>query len=149
MRIGLAALGSHAGRANASVLATEAAMPAPFFSVDGPDSVLYGREQGYPVPEREFAIRTGNPWPAEYRVGAFSHLDAIYETRRIAHSASPWAFVRAAASSWPGLEQEAVSWSQYMTRHPVTGLLIAKDGLILFEGYQYGRTDAERLVASR
>ena len=35
----------------------------------------------------------------------------------------------------------------YLARNPVTGLLIAKDDQILFEHYQYGRTDRDRFVS--
>ena len=35
----------------------------------------------------------------------------------------------------------------YMSRNPVTGLLIAKDDEILFEHYQYARTDHDRSVS--
>ena len=35
----------------------------------------------------------------------------------------------------------------YLSRNPVTGLLIAKDDQILFEHYQYGRTDRDRLIS--
>ena len=35
----------------------------------------------------------------------------------------------------------------YLNRHPVTGLLIAKDNSILVERYQYGRTDTDRLTS--
>lgn len=34
-----------------------------------------------------------------------------------------------------------------MSRNPVTGLLIARDDRILFEHYQYGRTDRDRLIS--
>lgn len=34
-----------------------------------------------------------------------------------------------------------------MLRNPVTGLLIAKDDEILFERYQYARTDTDRFVS--
>jgi CubicO group peptidase (beta-lactamase class C family) len=34
-----------------------------------------------------------------------------------------------------------------MSRNPVTGLLVAKDDEILFERYQYGRTDRDRFVS--
>src|SRR5260370_28361048 len=39
------------------------------------------------------------------------------------------------------------SLAEYLSRNPVTGLLIAKDDEILFEHYQYGRTDRDRLVS--
>jgi hypothetical protein len=35
----------------------------------------------------------------------------------------------------------------YLSRNPVTGLLIAKDDHILCEHYQYGRTDRDRLIS--
>lgn len=38
------------------------------------------------------------------------------------------------------------SLTGYLARYPATGLLIAKDERILFEHYQYGRTDGDRLL---
>jgi hypothetical protein len=35
----------------------------------------------------------------------------------------------------------------YLSRNPVTGLLIARDNRILNEHYQYGRTDRGRLLS--
>ena len=37
--------------------------------------------------------------------------------------------------------------TDYLSRNPVTGLLIAKDDQILFEHYQYGRTDRDLLIS--
>jgi CubicO group peptidase (beta-lactamase class C family) len=39
------------------------------------------------------------------------------------------------------------SVSDYLSRNPVTGLLVAKDDQILCEYYQYGRTDRDRLIS--
>jgi len=39
------------------------------------------------------------------------------------------------------------SVGEYLSRNPVTGLLIAKDDEILFEHYQYGRTDRDRFAS--
>jgi len=39
------------------------------------------------------------------------------------------------------------SITEYLSRNPVTGLLIAKDDRILCEHYQYGRTDRDRLMS--
>jgi CubicO group peptidase (beta-lactamase class C family) len=36
---------------------------------------------------------------------------------------------------------------RYLSRNPVTGFLIARDDHILFEHYQYGRTDRDRFVS--
>src|SRR5271168_951128 len=68
----------------------------PVFSPSGPNAELYGAAQGYPIPGIE-ARREGNPYRPEYRVGAFSHIDEIYPTRRIARAATPWTFRRSAA----------------------------------------------------
>ena len=37
--------------------------------------------------------------------------------------------------------------AEYLSRNPVTGLLIAKDDQILCEHYQYGRTDRDRFMS--
>ena len=41
---------------------------------------------------------------------------------------------------------QPVSLTDYLSCYPVTGLLVAKDDKILFEHYQYGRTDTDRLL---
>jgi CubicO group peptidase (beta-lactamase class C family) len=112
------------------------------FSPGGPDAGLYGLAQGYPVPDPSTAVREGSPWEPRYRVGAFSHLDEIYRTRKVDRAASPWVFKRAAA--FPGRESALLD---YLSRNSVTGLLIARDDVILFEHYQYARTDRDRLLA--
>jgi CubicO group peptidase (beta-lactamase class C family) len=42
-----------------------------------------------------------------------------------------------------------VTWSldDYLRRKAATSLLVARDGTILYEHYQYGRTDAERFLS--
>ena len=121
--------------------------PGPVFDPGGPDAQLYGMADNYPVPGRAAAISEGNPWSPGYRVGAFSHLDAIYATRAARRAAGPWRFRRAdtADISYRFKGQQA-SLTGYLSRHPVTGLLVARDDSILFEHYQYARTDADRLL---
>jgi CubicO group peptidase (beta-lactamase class C family) len=119
----------------------------PVLDQGGPDALLYGRDQGYPVPEKSLAIRMGNPWAPLYRVGAFSHLDAIYATREVTRSPTPWLFKRTAADVRYRFQGQIASWTDYLARNPVLGLLVAKDDCILFEHYQYARTDADRLLA--
>jgi CubicO group peptidase (beta-lactamase class C family) len=77
----------------------------------------------------------------------FSHLDQVYRTRTIARAASPWAFKRAAADVQYQVQGRRSSLVDYLSRHPVTGLLLAKDDTILFEHYQYARTDRDRLLS--
>ena len=116
----------------------------PIFSNTGPRADFYGAAEGYPVPDAARARRQGNPWEPKDRVGAFTHLDEIYPTRQVKSAAPPWTFKRAAAELPDPLRDRV---TDYLSRNPVTGLLIAKDDRILFEGYQYGRTDRDRLVS--
>lgn len=118
----------------------------PVFEHGGPDSLRYGEANGYPVPNRRDAIAQGNPWKPGDRVGAFSHLDEIYQTRRVARSDAPRAFYRSELRLQSGSLGLVASLTNHLARHPVTGLLILKDGQILFEHYQYGRTDNDRLL---
>ncbi len=119
----------------------------PVFSATGPDAERYGAAEGFPVPGLLRARLQGNPYKPEYRVGAFSHFDDIYPTRRIARAATPWTFMRSAADLRYTYAGSTSSLTEYLSRNPVTGLLIARDEQILFEHYQYGRTDRDRLIS--
>ena len=118
----------------------------PVFHPGGPEAKRYGQAEGYPVPAKKLAVSTGNPWSPQYRVGAFSHLDAIYPTRSITHAAVPWVFKRADADINFTLAGQKTSLSAYLTANPITGLLLLKDDTILFEHYQYGRKDTDHLL---
>jgi CubicO group peptidase (beta-lactamase class C family) len=119
----------------------------PVFSASGPNAELYGAAQGFPVPGPESARRQGNPYEPRFRVGAFSHFEEIYPTRRIERAAAPWMFKRSQADIRYSYRGDQSSLAEYLARNPVTGLLIAKDDRILFEHYQYGRTDRDRLIS--
>jgi hypothetical protein len=69
----------------------------PVFSPTGPDAELYGAAEGFPIADRSLPIQPGNPYQPKYRVGAFSHFDEIYPTRRIKRAATPWTFKRSQA----------------------------------------------------
>src|SRR4029077_2066597 len=58
----------------------------------------------------------------------------------IKRATTPWLFKRSPANIHPSI-------TDYLSRNPVTGLLIAKDDQILCEHYQYGRTDRDRLMS--
>jgi len=119
----------------------------PTSSLTGPDSKLYGAAEGYPVPDVVEARLQGNPWEPRYRVGAFSHLDEIYTTRLINRAETPWMFKCSTADIRYQFRGNQFSPTDYMSRNPVTGLLIAKDDQILFERYQYARTDNDKFVS--
>jgi CubicO group peptidase (beta-lactamase class C family) len=116
----------------------------PIFSSTGPNAELYGAATGYPVPDAVRARWRGNPWQPGDRVGAFTHIDDIYPTRPVKRAATPWAFKRGRAELSDPFRTDVTG---YLARNPVTGLLIAKDDQILFEHYQYGRTDHDRFVS--
>jgi len=120
---------------------------SPHFDPGGPDAIRYGQGEAYPVPDAITARAQGNPWEPRYRVGAFSHLDQLYPTRTVARAAVPWAFKYANAAlpyQWRG---QSSSLDDYLARNPVSGLLIARDNVILVERYQYARTDRDRLLS--
>jgi CubicO group peptidase (beta-lactamase class C family) len=119
----------------------------PGFSPSGPNAKIYGEEQGFPVMDNSLAVQPGEPYDVKYRVGAYSHFDEIYPARRIKRAARPWMFKRATADIRYSFQGNSSSVAEYLSRNPVTGLLIARDDQILFEHYQYGRTDRDRLMS--
>jgi hypothetical protein len=96
-----------------------------------PDAELYGADKGFPVPGFIQAVLQGNPYKPEYRVGAFSHFDTIYATRRIKRAAVPWIFKRSPTDIRYSYRGRPSSLTEYLARNSVTGLLIAKDDQIL------------------
>ena len=140
------ACGSAIGQAFSGNTAPENST-GPIFSRSGPDAELYGAAQGFPVPDPALARQQGNPFEPGYRVGAFSHFDQLYPTRRIRRTGAPWMFKHSAADIDYSDRGDRSSITEYLSRNPVTGLLIAKDDRILCEHYQYGRTDRDRLLS--
>jgi CubicO group peptidase (beta-lactamase class C family) len=119
----------------------------PVFSPSGPDAERYGAAEGYPIADPTLARPPGEPHDPKYRVGFYSHFDEIFPTRLIERAASPWMFKRSQADIRYWYRGIRSSVTEYLARNPVTGLLIAKDDHILFEHYQYGRTDRDRLIS--
>jgi len=119
----------------------------PTFDQGGPNAKLYGIDEGYPVPGILRSVWEGNPWAPKYRVGAFSHFDETYTTRKISRAAVPWMFKRSTAEVRYRSQGRQFSLTDYLSRNPVIGLLIARGADILFEHYQYGRTDYDRLLS--
>jgi CubicO group peptidase (beta-lactamase class C family) len=119
----------------------------PVFSPSGPDAEHYGAAEGYPITDPTLARQPGEPRDPKYRVGAYSHFDEIFPTRLIKRAASPWMFKRSQADIRYWYRGNRSSVTEYLSRNPVTGLLIAKEDQIFFEHYQYGRTDRDRLIS--
>jgi CubicO group peptidase (beta-lactamase class C family) len=133
------------GQASAAAVAETCIGPT--FSATGPNADLYGAKEGYPLPDIMDARRQGDPWEPKYRVAAFTHLDQIYPTRSVARAATAWNFKCASGEIAYDFRGSRLSPTDYMSRNPVTGLLIAKDDQILFERYQYERTDQDLFVS--
>ena len=116
----------------------------PRFRADGPNADAFGRKEGYPSCEGiDYVHQT------RCRVGALSRYDTLFPARTISASKQPAQLARATSEpviryTFNGLD---LTLDDYLNRHPVTGLLIAKDGTILVERYQYGRTDTDRLAS--
>jgi CubicO group peptidase (beta-lactamase class C family) len=118
----------------------------PVFAPSGPDAERYGAAEGFPIAVPLRVNQPGDP-PDKYKIGAYSHYDEIHPTRRIARAATPWTFKRAPLDFRYSYKGSPASLTDYLSRNPVTGLLVAKDDTILFEHYQYGRTDRDRFNA--
>ncbi len=129
--------------ATASQDTPQSVSTGPVFSDMGPDAAAYGAEDGYPVGTRTTFT------DACFLVGAFSHFDQLFPCHHMPRSATPWSFQRAAKE--PDITYtfggERRSISDYLSRNPVTGLLIARDDTILFEHYQYARSDRDRFLS--
>lgn len=114
----------------------------PVFSAGGPDAAAYGAARDYPI--------GGHAAPKQPEmVGSYSHYDRIWPFHRVAKAEAPAPLQRGAQEI--GLTYvfrgTAYTLADYLARNPVTGLLIARDDSILFEHYQYGRTDQDRMLS--
>jgi CubicO group peptidase (beta-lactamase class C family) len=120
------------------------AAASPTFRSDGPNAEAYGAAEGYPV-----GRATAGRFPQRFMVGSFSHYDKLLRTREVPrggpvselHRADP---DLALTYLYDGAPR---TLTDYVDRNPVTGLLIAKGDTILFEHYQYGRTDRHRFLS--
>lgn len=118
----------------------------PVFVPDGPQAAAYGQAQGYPVPRpglRPDELRQ------ELYVGLHSHYDQVRPLKEVPTAGAPSPLSRAAQSLelQYAYEGRSLTLNDYLRRHPVTGLLIARDSTILFERYQYGRRDSDRFLS--
>ena len=121
---------------------TAAAAPGPVFSDTGPDAAAYGAAAGYPAGAPATASQI------EHLVNTYSHFGEMFSSRQVRRATTPWLFKRAAepAISYK-FRSEQRSISDYLGHNPTTGLLIAKDDTILYEHYQYARTDRDRFLS--
>jgi CubicO group peptidase (beta-lactamase class C family) len=114
------------------------------FSVSGPDADAYGAAKGYPTQRGSAATM-----PQAYLVGNYSRNDTLYPYHLVARSSEPSSLRRAVEEialtyTWQG---NHYTLDDYLRHNPTTGLLIARNDTILFEHYQYGRRDRDRLLS--
>jgi CubicO group peptidase (beta-lactamase class C family) len=87
--------------------------------------------------------------PQEFMVGLHSHYDLYRAMRPVPTSIPASVLKRQSAQIAPvyGYDGRIKTLANYLADHPVTGLLIARSDEILFEHYQYGRTDHDRFTS--
>jgi CubicO group peptidase (beta-lactamase class C family) len=115
----------------------------PVVSPTGPDAGGYGQAAGYPAGPRTA------PMPQGIMVGTYSHFNDGISHRVAAAPAKSSLWRRADAElalTYP-FGGQTHDLADYLARHPVTGLLIARGATILFEHYQYARTGGDRLLS--
>lgn len=84
-----------------------------------------------------------------FLVGSQTHLDEIFEGRLVRRAREASSLARAASE--PDIRyvfgDRSFTLDDYLARHPITGLLVARDNTILVERYQYARTDRDRFTS--
>jgi CubicO group peptidase (beta-lactamase class C family) len=115
-----------------------------FPALAAPDEELLGKAKGYPV-----GTRANWFFDEGVRVGSFSHLDEILPHYTLNKAQSPSPLAKAAAEVKLGYRFENQAWTleDFLAHQRVTGLLVIKDGAVLFERYQYDRKPADRLIS--
>jgi CubicO group peptidase (beta-lactamase class C family) len=114
----------------------------PVFSPTGPDAAAYGYEQNYP-----YGPPTGE-LVQMFMVGTLSHFDRIFPHHVVARgTAAPLLRAREELALTYHHDGMTLSLGDYLRRNAATSLLIARGDTILYEHYQYDRTDADRLLS--
>jgi CubicO group peptidase (beta-lactamase class C family) len=114
------------------------------FSPDGFEAEAHGAQRGYPMPARSLQARS-----RPFMVAGFSRFDELLAHRVIARPEAASVLPRAPAElalsyAHRGARHDPDS---YLARHPATGLLVIRDGVILLERYRYGRGAGHRFTS--
>lgn len=119
-----------------------AALAFPAFAAS--DEELLGKAKGYPL-----GTRANWFFDESVRVGSFSHLDEILPHYVLNKAQSPLPLPVAEGEARLGyrFENQALTLDDFLAHQRVTGLLVIKDGAVLFERYQYDRKPADRFIS--
>jgi CubicO group peptidase (beta-lactamase class C family) len=113
------------------------------FSDSGPDAEEFGKSAFYPVDQARFR-------DVRFLVGNLSRFDQLPRTRTVSRGEGPVRELKRGQLTsdlryaYQGRQRTLYD---YLDRHPVTGLLLGQDDTILFEHYQYARTDKDRFLS--
>ena len=118
---------------------------APLVAFAAPDEAALGQAAGYPV-ARTLRLAYQEPW----LVGSFSAMDSFNPSCTLAPADEPVALKAAAAETAFSYRYQgrALTLDDYMQHQRATGLLVVKDGEIVAERYNYGRTPAMRMLSN-
>ena len=117
----------------------------PVFSTTGPDAAAYGAAEGYPLGTKATIDEV------RHLVASYSRFDDLFMSGIVMRAEETWSFQRAPTEPRIAYDFQSNRYTleEYLNRNPSTGLLIAKDDTILFEHYQYARTDRHRFLSNR
>ena len=109
-----------------------------------PDEEQLGKNAGYPIGSRASWF-----YDESVRVGSFSNLDRLLPHYTLKRAASPLPLPAAVGPPQIAyrFESRTLGLDDFLARQRITGLLLIKNGEILFERYQYDRTPAHRFVS--
>lgn len=114
----------------------------PVLSNTGHDAAAYGADEGYPLGTLATAAQM------RHLVATYSHFDELTPARIVARAPASWSFQRAAEPEiYYSFGGERHSIADYLSRQPATGLLLARDDTVLYEHYQYARSDHDRFLS--
>jgi len=115
-----------------------------FPAVAAPDEELLGKAKGYPL-----GTRANWFFDEGVRVGSFSHLDELLPHYSLSKAQSPMPLPATAGAAKLDyrFENQTLTLDDFLARQRVTGLLVIKDGGVLFERYQYDRKPSDRFIS--
>jgi CubicO group peptidase (beta-lactamase class C family) len=119
-----------------------AALAFPAFAA--PDEELLGKARGYPL-----GTRANWFFDEGVRVGSFSHLDELLPHYSLSKAQSPLPLAASEGEARLAyrFENQTLTLEDFLAHQRVTGLLVIKDGAVLFERYQYDRKPADRFIS--